>query len=234
MPHNRWVLIDRAVSALRVLGAGAALLALTGLVALLGERVIIPSAWVRSLDEGGVGRGTGVLTGHPGLVDPAHWWAVLSGPWVVHPLVLALGLLLAARHRITLRTALVTFSIGIAGGVLGALCKEIVERPRPDEALVTLDSWSYPSGHATNIALGAVLVISLVRAVRTVWIRWCATLLALLGAALTAADRVLLGVHHASDVAAGLALGTLTAVIGLACFPARPRPDARPEPASDG
>lgn len=234
MPHNRWVLIDRAVSPLRALGAGVALLALTGLVAALGEWVLIPSAWVHSLDEGGVARGTGALTDHVWLLDAAHWWAVLSGPWFVHPLVLVLGLLLAARHRVTVRTALVTFSIGVAGWALGAACKELVERPRPAAALTTLDSWSYPSGHATNTALGAVLVISLMRAVRTVWIRWSATMLALLGTALTAADRVLLGVHHVSDVVAGLALGALVAIITLVCFPARRRPGGLPGPASDG
>lgn len=234
MPHNRCVPFDRVISVVRVVAALVAMVATMLLVAALGVWVLIPSGWVRSVDEGGVARGTGVFTDHPWLVDPAHWWAMLSGPWFVHPLVLVLGLLLAARRRITVRTALITFSIGVVGWALGAVCKEIVERPRPDGALVTLGSWSYPSGHATNIALGAVLVMSLVRAVRTVWIRWSATMLALLGTALTAADRVLLGVHYISDVVAGLTLGSLVAVIALACLPARRRPDSHPGSASDG
>ncbi len=185
------------------------------LFAALGEWVLVPSSAVRAMDEGGVTRAADLLADHPGLHDPAVLWAGLSGPWLVHPFLLLITLLLLARGRVAPRALLVVV-VGVIGWYLGTLCKQIVARPRPTDAVVELSSWSYPSGHATNIALGAVLLIALVSTVRAAWIRWAATALALLGVALTAADRLVLGVHYPSDVLAGLALGTVMGLLGLA------------------
>lgn len=81
------------------------------------------------------------------------------------------------------------------------LIQAVVERPRPFGApLVILDVpfWSFPSGHASMLGACAVYV-----AVRDS--RWGlgAIMLALVGSAL----RVIAGMHYASDVGAGLALG---------------------------
>lgn len=84
--------------------------------------------------------------------------------------------------------------------------KRLVQRPRPCDAtgeplaLVDLpDPFSFPSGHAaaaTAVALSSVFVYP-----------WIAPL-ALPLAAGVAVSRVRLRVHHATDVAAGVALGT--------------------------
>lgn len=184
------------------------------LVAALGEWVLLPSATVRDLDEGGVARAIDLLAEFPGLQNAAVVWAGLSGPWLVHPLVLVVALLLLARGRVTPR-ALLVVAVGLVGWALGTLCKLLVERPRPADAIVEVSNWSYPSGHATNVALGTVLLIALVTFVHTAWIRWGTTVLVLAGAALTAADRLVLGVHYPSDVLAGLVLGTAMALVGL-------------------
>ena len=99
----------------------------------------------------------------------------------------------------------------------------------PDEAVVVYGSWSFPSGHANNAALGAILLVTLLALVRTAWIRWGATALVVVGALLTAADRIVLGVHYVTDVTAGMALGALMALVGLGVL----RPDLRPPPATD-
>ena len=75
-----------------------------------------------------------------------------------------------------------------------------------------------------------MLVISLVQVIRSAWVRWVATVPALVGAALTAADRVVLGVHNISDVTMGLLLGTALALLGLAFLPAAPVSRAAPTP----
>lgn len=232
MPHNRWMTDDRRVSPLRAVAAVAAMVAVMLLVAALGEWALIPSSWLRQIDEGGVARGTGLLTDHPWLADLAHQWAYLSGPWLVHPFVLVLAGVLVVRRRITVRAAAAAVLIGLIGWGLGAACKELVDRPRPLDAVVEVGSWSYPSGHATNIALGAVLTIALIQAVDSTWIRWVTTAFALIGVALTAADRILLGVHYVSDVAAGLVMGALMAYVGLATLHLlRPlSPPLRPSP----
>lgn len=183
-------------------------------VAAMGEWVLLPSSLVQRLDEGGVARATGLLAQNPGLQDAAVVWARLSEPVVVHLVVLLVALLLVVRRRVA-PGALLVVPIGLVGWALEAVCKLLVERPRPTEAVLEVGSWSYPSGHATNAALGAVLLISLVAAVHSAWIRWGTTVLVVAGAALTAADRVLLGVHHPSDVLAGLALGAAMGVVGV-------------------
>lgn len=205
---------DDRSSPARLVSALAAMTAVMLLVAALGEWVLIPSSVVHELDEGGVARGVGLFTAVPWLESAALLWSDLTQPWVVHTLVLLVALLLLARGRVSPR-ALLVVPIGLVGWALEVVCKRVVERPRPAETVVEVGSWSYPSGHATNVALGAVLLIALVSSVRVAWIRWGTTVMALIGVALTAADRVVLGVHHPSDVLAGLVLGTVMALVGL-------------------
>lgn len=205
---------DDRSSPARLVSALAAMTAVMLLVAALGEWVLLPSAAIQELDEGGVARGVGLLTAVPWLEPAALLWSDLTQPWVVQTLVLLVALLLVARGRVSPR-ALLVVPIGLVGWALEAVCKQLVERPRPAEAVVEVSSWSYPSGHATNAALGAVLLIALVAAVRSAWIRWGTTVLVVIGAVLTAADRVVLGVHHPSDVLVGLVLGTAIALVGL-------------------
>ena len=146
MPHNRWMPTDRRVSAPRVVAAVSAMTAVMLLVAALGEWAILPSATLRELDEGSASRATAVLADHDRLGTAAHVWAALSGPWVVHPLVAIWTGVLVARRRLTLRAAVVTVAVGLLGWALGAVCKEIVDRPRPSVALAEVGSWSYRAG----------------------------------------------------------------------------------------
>ncbi|GAA8845309.1 hypothetical protein DUHN55_15940 [Helicobacter pylori] len=222
MPHNRWMPTDRHVSPLRVVVSVAVMVAVMLLVAALGEWVIIPSSALRELDEGSAFRAVALLADHDGLAEAARVWSDLSGPWVVHPIVAIAAGALVLRRRITARAGVVVMAIGLVGWALGAVAKEIVERPRPAQAVLEVGSFSYPSGHATNIALGAVLLIALARAAERVWIRWGTALLALLAVILTAADRILLGVHYVTDVAMGLGFGAAAAILALAALPLRP------------
>lgn len=227
MPHNRRMADDRPVSALRLLLTAAAMTVAMLLVAALGEWALVPSAGVRELDEGGVARAVGLLADVTWLESAGRLWSDLTRPWVVHTVVLLVVLVLLAGRRVPPR-ALLVVPVGLLGRALGVVCKELVERPRPAEGVIDYTSWSYPSGHATNIALGAVLLLALLRAVRTGWIRWSATIATLIVVTLTAADRLVLGVHHPSDVVMGLALGALMALVGLTLLRPLPPSFARP------
>lgn len=213
MPHNRVMPADRSLPVRLV----SALLAMTGvmlIVAAVGEWLLIPSVAVRELDEGGVARATALLTEVAGLQDAAELWSVLTLPLHVQVVVAVVAVALVGFRRVEGR-ALLVVPIGLVGWGLEVLCKTVVERPRPDLAVVEIGSWAYPSGHATNIALGAVLLIALLQAVRTAWVRWVATTLILVVVCLTAADRLVLGVHYPTDVLAGLVLGVAMALAGL-------------------
>jgi membrane-associated phospholipid phosphatase len=101
--------------------------------------------------------------------------------------------------------------------VVSPFLKLALERPRPaaDEHLVSVDSWSYPSGHSLNsmVVLGLLTVL----AVRS-WEGGRRVLAAVVGALLVflvGFSRVYLGVHWPSDVLAGWLLGVMWLTI---CF----------------
>ncbi|NEA95219.1 phosphatase PAP2 family protein, partial [Actinospica acidiphila] len=86
-----------------------------------------------------------------------------------------------------------------------SVVKRVVRRPRPAhvEPLVgTVGRHSFPSSHATSAAAAAVAFGTLgARAVPPL-------------AAAVCVSRLVAGVHYPSDVAAGAALGALTARLG--------------------
>jgi membrane-associated phospholipid phosphatase len=89
--------------------------------------------------------------------------------------------------------------------VAGSAVKRVVRRPRPAhvEPLVgTVGRHSFPSAHATSAAAAAVAFGALgARAVPPLAVAVCVS-------------RLVAGVHYPSDVAAGAALGALTARLG--------------------
>lgn len=103
--------------------------------------------------------------------------------------------------------------LSVPGGILlNVLLKYLFQRERPqfDEPLLTLATYSFPSGHASAATLFyGFLVAYLVR--NTDHKRWwmmgvCAALLMVL---LVAISRVYLGAHHLSDVLAAIAEGCM-------------------------
>lgn len=161
----------------------------------------------------------------PGDLAAAQRWIavdppVLSGamrfitevgkPWPAG--IIGIGVvaaLLLVRRPFEAALTLATFP---ARGI-GEAVKRLVERPRPDEALVRViddgsTSFSFPSGHA----LTAVLVYGLLwwiagrvlpwRPARWLVRAWCAFIILT-----TPASRVYLGAHWPSDVIGGALLG---------------------------
>ncbi len=111
-------------------------------------------------------------------------------------------------------------ALGLVVAVLGAVgfvfvLKGLVQAPRPSELYAGVDSFSFPSGHATNSAtLYGVLGLIALRGLSPAAGRRVAMALALLVAAI-AFSRVYLAAHWPSDVAEGLLFG-FAAASGLA------------------
>lgn len=132
--------------------------------------------------------------------------------------VLALVVLLVLRDRLG---ALQLFAASLGAGLLTLGTKNIIERVRPEESqrLIEVSGFSYPSGHSlVTCALYLTIAIIAGRSIRhsgariTIFIAVSAVVI------LVGASRVYLGVHYATDVASGIALGAAWAFILAGLF----------------
>jgi len=96
----------------------------------------------------------------------------------------------------------------IAGTVLNWLLKLAFHRQRPDalNALDSLASYSFPSGHAAGSTLFYAAMVVLLA--NTCW-RWSAIAGASLMIVLVGVSRIYLGAHYPSDVLAGVCVGVV-------------------------
>ena len=111
-------------------------------------------------------------------------------------------------------------------GLAVLVLKQLIGRDRPlfDVPVLVLDSYSFPSGHATGIAASAGVAIVLTHMlVRRRGVRRLVTAFSILVALVVGADRIFLGVHNLSDVVAGYLLGAGIVMIWLAFYDPTPR-----------
>ena len=191
-----------------------------GLQLTLGALALLGASWL----FGGIAED--VLTGDPlTLVDlqVAQWFHAhatapvtramlvlthLHDPSSVIAAVLLLALLLAWRRNWYWLIA-VGLSVPLGMG-LNVLMKYAFQRARPsfDEPLLTLTTYSFPSGHVAGATLFYGVLAALLVARVAAW-RWrlLIVLTALFMVLLVALTRLYLGVHYLSDVLAAFAEG---------------------------
>lgn len=147
----------------------------------------------------------------PGLRRAARW-ITQAGDATAYLVLSALAVpfyWFVRRDRVAARTALMVLTAFAGSGILVNLLKFLFGRTRPGvfygegvSAFLgpTWDSAirSFPSGHATTVAVAAALVVLLAP-------RW--RMLAVVGAAVVGCSRLLVGYHFLSDVLAGFLLG---------------------------
>jgi YegS/Rv2252/BmrU family lipid kinase len=136
--------------------------------------------------------------------------------------VLALGLLLR-RHR---WAALLVVVVMVVTSLATSALKIWLGRDRPEwqDNLGLLNSFSFPSGHASSSAAYAcLLVMLLVLFVRRTSLRRLGIALVVAWWLLVCLDRVLLGRHFPTDVIAGSLLGVAVFFLALAFIDPRPR-----------
>jgi len=205
-------------------------------VALLAYLVRAQVPAVVDLDERAVAAATDLTRAHPPLLGVALAWQELFQARWVNLAGSLVCLWVWRRHGLATR-ALWAFSTILAGWGLQLVVKAAVQRARPvvDEALTDAPGSSFPSGHVTNFACTATAVTLLVwpllgRGGRAVVATTACVLL--VG---TALDRVAVGAHFPSDVAAGALLGTAIAgasYVGYAGWSARGPGSPEPPPGS--
>ena len=114
-----------------------------------------------------------------------------------------------------------------------SLLKSWVARPRPPLGPGQIGGWSFPSGHAGEIACAvALLVVLTLRQLRPGWRRGVTVAIWVAFGVLVGVSRLFVGAHYPSDVVAGWLVGVLVvyvlgALLGIVNPQAR-RVDERP------
>jgi undecaprenyl-diphosphatase len=173
--------------------------------------------WIAAMDQMALDPLYSYGRSRPGWIASWDVFCTVLGPTAFRLIALAV-IVVALVHR-NLRAALfLVLSVELSGLITEA-AKAAVHRPRPDGAFVAAWGSSFPSGHALGVMVG-VLALStlwwpLARRPLRLWI-------VLIGAVVVIAigiGRVVLNVHHPSDVLAGWALGYLWFVVCVMLVP---------------
>lgn len=195
-----WRRIGRAVAAAPALG-----LPVVGLAAL----VRMENGRLVALDEAAIRAGTDLTRRRPRLHRAlVVWQRVFEPVWVN---VAGLGLCVVVGRQANLRNrALWAFSTILTSWVLARVVKESVRRARPEvvDAVAVARGFSFPSSHVASASASAAALTVLAWPLLGPGGRATACAAGAGIVVLTAADRVMLGVHYPSDTAAGFAFGS--------------------------
>ena len=199
-------------------------------VLLLAFAVRQRSDAVVRFDRAAVRAATG-LTREAGLAQPLVVVQELTKPVVVYAVATLVVAWVWRTERLPTR-ALWAFTTMMATWVIGALAKLVVRRARPvfDEPFSHASGYSFPSGHALNITAAVAVLLLLLWPTLTPVRRRLAVGLGVLLVLVVSADRVFLGVHHPSDVFAGLLLGLAVTVSSWIGFAGPTAVSSSPEP----
>ncbi len=117
--------------------------------------------------------------------------------------------------------ALQLLAASAGAGLLTVATKDFIERIRPAEAqqLIVVSGFSYPSGHsASAAALYLTIAIVAGRYIRRAGARTAPFMAVSAVVLMVGASRVYLGVHYATDVVSGIALGAAWALLLAGLF----------------
>ncbi|GCD21015.1 hypothetical protein CTKZ_25770 [Cellulomonas algicola] len=164
------------------------------------------------VDQSAIVAATDLTRANPALRSVLVAWQTAFQAVVVNTAGALLCVWVWRRHRLGTRALWAAVTIA-AGWGLQLAAKGVVQRARPvvEDAVEHAPGSSFPSGHATNTAVAAVTLTLLVWPLLGRAGRVAVPTVAGLAVVLTAADRVLLGVHFPSDVVAGVLLGVAIA-----------------------
>jgi len=154
---------------------------------------------------------------HPGWVAFWDLLCTVLGPTVFR--LAALVVIVVALARRNVRAAMFLVISVELSGLLTEAAKLAANRERPAGALVSAQSTSFPSGHALGVMVGVLAFLTLILPIARRSLRfWLIGVGAVVVLAIGAA-RVVLCVHHPSDVLAGWALGYAWFVVCLLVVP---------------
>ncbi|MEO8849722.1 MAG: phosphatase PAP2 family protein [Casimicrobiaceae bacterium] len=138
----------------------------------------------------------------------AHIASWTGGPLISSAYVAIVVIFCLARHQFATAAGVATIVLGGAG--LNVALKHLVQRARPvvDDPLVSLSTYSFPSGHAAaTTVFGGLLIMLMFRSRAEIGQRALAIWAIVFWVLCVFASRIYLGAHYPTDVLAGLAEG---------------------------
>jgi undecaprenyl-diphosphatase len=185
--------------------------------------------WLAEFDAVGLAAPYRYGAAHPTWVAAWDVFCMVLSPVTFR--IVGVAVIVVALVRRQLRVALfLLFAVELSAPVTD-VAKNLADRPRPATALAYAPSTSFPSGHALGVMVGVLALLTVVWPLLRAPLR---TWLAVVGAVVIVAigvGRVVLNVHHPSDVVAGWALGYVYFVIcwlAVRPYPAATEVDGRP------
>jgi membrane-associated phospholipid phosphatase len=218
-PHKTWLIVSAALAVV------VYALMWIGYASQWNWLMTIDSSWLETMHRYDVA--------HPGWVTAWNVFCTVLGPTVFR--LLTLVVIIFALVRRNLRVALFLVISVELSGLITEIAKYAANRPRPATALVSAPSTSFPSGHALGVMVGVLALLTIIlpvihRSLRVWLIAFGAVTVIAIGI-----GRVVLNVHHPSDVVAGWALGYAYFVACLLLVPpTRPVTVADETPAAPG
>lgn len=162
-------------------------------------------SWLARFDAAALDPAYRYAESRPGWVTAWDIYCTVLGPGAFRIVMVAVIVMAFVRRNVRLGVFLVV-SVELCG-LVTEIAKAVADRPRPDTAMVGALSTSFPSGHALGVmvCVAAVLTVVLpgVRPARRGWL----IALGVFVVVSIGVGRVVLNVHHPSDVIAGWALG---------------------------
>jgi membrane-associated phospholipid phosphatase len=189
--------------------------------------------WLQALDSSALEALHSYGVAHPGWVTAWDVFCTVLGPTAFR--LLTLVVIVVALVRRNLRTALfLVISVELAG-LVTEIAKWAADRPRPETAFVYAYSTSFPSGHAVGVTVAVLALLTVAmpvaRGPRRAWLIGLGVVVVIA----IGVGRVVLNVHHPSDVLAGWALGYAYFVACLLMVPPQRRiTDADETPEAPG
>lgn len=179
--------------------------------------------WLADVDAAGLAGPYRYGSAHPGWVTAWNVFCTVLGPFAFR--LLALVMIVVALVRRQRRIALFLVLTIELSAVTTEVAKFLADRPRPDTALVHALSTSFPSGHALGVMVAVLALLTLAWPRLHPRLRGWWVVAGVLVVVAIGVGRVVLNVHHPSDVLAGWALGYGYFVVCLLLVP--PYPKAR-------
>ena len=193
--------------------------AAVGVYALMWIGYLSGWTWLVAMDSAALDLAYRYGSMHPGWVTGWDVFCTVLGPNAFR--LAGLVVVVVALWRRNWRLAgFVLIAAGLSGPLI-ELAKFMADRPRPPTALVFAYSASFPSGHALGVMVGVLVLLTVVWPFVNPPLRGWLIALGALIVVMIGVGRVVLNVHHPSDVIAGWALGYAYFVVCVSLLPPR-------------